>query len=111
MKKLVATHPLVTAWPSFTMEEMKSCIEAGAYIEFCFGQTLPRCNSLDPRKYIEVVKELGAENCIISTDFGQVTECSPAEGMRSFIAMMLQFGCTKEEVKLMCQTNPQKLMA
>lgn len=108
--RLVATHPLVTAWPSFTMEEMRACTELGAYIEFCFGQTLPRCNSLDPRKYVEVVKELGAEHCFISTDFGQVTESSPAEGMRSCIAMMLQFGCTPEEVKLMCQDNPYKLL-
>jgi len=34
----------------------------------------------------------------------------PATGMRLFIAMMLQFGCTPEEVSLMVKENPAKLL-
>ncbi len=108
--KMVATHPLVQIWPRFTYEQMHRCVELGAVIEHCFVNTQPRAGSYDPMLYVNATHEVGAENCLISTDFAQITDPTPAEGMRSFIAMMLQFGCTPEEVEWMCQKNPARLL-
>ena len=110
IRKLVATHPLVNSWRSLTMEEMKELVSLGAYVEHCYIVTTPRNKSLDPALFINVVKEIGAEHCIMSTDLCQIVDPVPAEGMRLFIAMMLQFGCSEDEVRLMCQTNPARLL-
>jgi predicted metal-dependent TIM-barrel fold hydrolase len=82
----------------------------GAYIEHCYLQLTPRSGSRHPIRFVEIVKEIGAERCIMVTDFGWITEPSPAEAMRSFISVMLTFGCTKEEILYMVQTNPTMLL-
>jgi len=108
--KLVATHPLVNSWAPYTKEQIQTVVSLGAYVEHCYVVTTPRNHSLDPSRFVDVVKTVGAEHCIMSTDLCQVVDPAPAEGIRLFIAMMLQFGCTEEEVKLMVQTNPRKLL-
>jgi hypothetical protein len=47
---------------------------------------------------------------VADTDFGQLMVFDPIDGMRLFIRGMIHFGFTKEEVKMMVQTNPAKLL-
>ena len=109
--KVIATHPL-SDWsrPPLTMDELRRIVEAGGYVEHCYRNCLPLLGSVPPKKYVDTVKEFGAEHHILSTDFGQISDTSPAEGMRSAIATLLQLGLTEEEVKLMVKTNPKKLL-
>lgn len=109
--KMVATHAMVDViWPPFTMEEMKTLVDMGVYIEHTYRNCLPLVNSFSPLNYVEAIRELGAEHTILSTDFAQISDSSPAEGMRTFIATMLQMGVSEEEVSLMVKTNPAKLL-
>lgn len=109
--KMVVTHAMVDViWPPFTMEEMKTLVDMGAYIEHTYRNCLPLVNSYSPLNYVNAIHELGAEHTIISTDFGQISDSSPAEGMRTFIATMLQMGVSEENVSLMVKTNPAKLL-
>jgi hypothetical protein len=110
INKMVCTHPLLNQWTPLTMEQMKTIASMGAYIEHCYGVVMPRNGSFDPKRLVEAVKEVGAEHTIMSTDLAQITDPTPAEGMRLHIAMMLQFGCTEQEVELMVKTNPAKLL-
>ena len=109
--KLVATHPMsaVSRTP-YTLEEMKSLVSLGGVVEHCWRNCLPQLKSYDPHLYVDAVKEVGAENCILATDFAQVSDPSPAEGLRTFIAVMLQFGLSEKEVEYMVKTNPYKLL-
>lgn len=107
--KMVATHPLAEL-SQFTMDEIKSLASKGVYIEHVYGTLMPRLGNMDPSDYVECVKEVGAEHTILGTDLCQVWDPKPADGMRHFIAILLQFGCTPEEVKLMAQTNSAKLL-
>lgn len=111
LDKLVVTHPLsaVSRTP-YTTEELRHLVDCGAVIEHCWRNCLPQLKSYDPHRYVEAVRELGAENTILSTDFCQVSDPSPAEGLRTFIAVMLQFGCTPEEITAMVKTNPYRLL-
>lgn len=111
VSKLVATHPMSDViWPAMTMEQMKHLADMGAYIEHVFRNLLPLLGSFNPEKYVEAVKIIGAHHTIMSTDFAQITDCTPAEGMRMFIGNMLEYGCTAEEVELMVKTNPAHLL-
>lgn len=107
--KMVATHPLAEL-SRFTMDEIKELATKGVYIEHVYGTLMPRLGNMDPSDYVDCVKAVGADRCVIGTDLAQVWDVDPATGMRLFIAMMLQFGCTPEEVELMAKKNPAKLL-
>jgi hypothetical protein len=66
----------------------------------------------DRGPYIElpVGAYTAAKRCIMSTDFGPYALSTPVEGLRQFIACMLDLGITLEEIALMVQTNPEKLL-
>lgn len=107
--KMVATHPLAEL-SRFTLEEIKELAAKGIYIEHVYGTLMPRLGSMDPSDYVDCVKLVGAERSLMGTDLAQVWDMSPADGMRHFIAMMIQFGCAPEEVELMCKKNPAILL-
>ncbi len=109
IKKMVATHPLAEL-SRFTPDQIQELAGKGVYIEHVYGTTMPRLGNLDPSDYVDCVKLVGADKTIMSTDLAQVWDADPATGMRLFIAQMLQFGCTPEEVELMCKCNPAALL-
>ena len=107
--KMVATHPLAEL-SQFTMDEIKSLADKGVYIEHVYGTLMPRLGNMDPSDYVACIKEIGAEHTVLGTDLCQVWDPKPADGMRHFISILLQFGCTPEEVELMAKTNSSKLL-
>ena len=56
------------------------------------------------------INELGAQKCIIATDYGVYTLPPPAEGLREFIALLLDLGLTEEQIKKVVQENPAELL-
>ena len=69
----------------------------------------------DPMETVKTIKEIGADRCIIGSDFGQVLhmdsiDMDSIDGMRVFIRALLAFGIKEEDVKVMLHDNPAKLM-
>jgi hypothetical protein len=56
------------------------------------------------------IQELGPENCIVATDFGVYTLPPPVEGMREFIALLLDLGVAEHDIQTVIKTNPEKLL-
>jgi hypothetical protein len=56
------------------------------------------------------IRALGAEHVILDTDFGRYALSTPTEGLRQFIAMMLDLGIPADDVRTMVKTNPEKLL-
>jgi hypothetical protein len=109
--KMIATHPLVDAvWEPYTMEEIQSLADMGVFIEHCYRCCMPLLGSYRPENYVNAIRLVGASRTILSTDFGQISDVSPAEGMRQYIATMLQLGITEEELTLMVKRNPAELL-
>jgi hypothetical protein len=109
--KIVITHPL---WPrggaKLSLPEQQQLANKGAFIEHCFGNTMPFPDRLDPIRIVEAVKTVGAEHCILTTDLGQAHNPTPAEGMRMAIATMLGCGLSEREIELMVKINPAILL-
>ncbi len=110
IEKLVNTHPLSDTWKLFTLEQNKRLAELGAYTEFVFNSLMPRLGSTDPADYVDLIHKMGAERCILGTDLAQAVDISPSEGTRFFIALLLQYGCTAEEIDWMARKNPVSLL-
>ena len=62
------------------------------------------------RNVAEQIRAVGAVHCVMSTDLGVYTLPPPVEGLREFIACMLDLGITAEEVRTMTAANPAVLL-
>ena len=56
------------------------------------------------------IKQVGSENCILSSDVGQIFSKSPSEALTDFIELLEQEGLTEAEIKSMLIDNPGRLI-
>lgn len=84
----------------------------GAYLEIGGNKCIPNLlwPCVDPNIIIDNIKAFEPQYCIANTDFGQVQCSHPLEEFKLFIRTMLHSGISKEDVKLMIQTNPAKAL-
>ena len=116
-----------------TMEQLKHMADKGALIEFSLAaytapQMIPLTHyyvekeyaSIDEgmtatpgsgiREVAEQIQELGANHCVMSTDFGRYALSTPVERLRQFIACMLDLGILPDDIRKMVKTNPEWLL-
>ena len=62
------------------------------------------------REVAEQIRELGADSCIMATDFGVYTLPEPVEGLREFIACLLDLGISVDDIGKLVKTNPADLL-
>jgi hypothetical protein len=112
INKIVITHPTDKEFMEevLTIEEMQELGNKGAFIEFTIIGILPNEFGHDPALLAQVIKTIGSEHCIVSTDLGQPQNPLPVEGMRLFIATLLHHGITPEEIEQMVKKNPAALL-
>jgi hypothetical protein len=112
IKKIIITHPTDKEFMEevLTIKELQELAKAGAFIEFTIIGILPNEFGHDPAQLAQVIKTIGPEHCIVSTDLGQPQNPLPVEGMRLFISTLLHHGITPEEIELMVKVNPARLL-
>jgi len=116
-----------------TMTELRFMAESGAFIEYTLAAythttPIPKTHYYVEREYMSIdegmetapdggvkkiaeqIRELGARHCILATDFGVYTLPSPVEGLREFIACMLDLGISEEDIRTMIKSNPERLL-
>jgi len=109
--RVVVTHATTMAfWTGMTLEDMKNLAAMGAFIEHCIHVMMPLTNRLPPRELVDTITSIGAEHCIVSTDFGQDFHPMPAEGLRMGIATLLQAGMEEVELGMLVKDNPSRLL-
>ena len=112
INKFVVTHPLDHEFFSqvFSKDDLIRLAENGAFIELTFIALLASEFRHDPAEMVEVIRAVGPDRCIVSTDLGQSFNPLPVEGLRMFLITLLKYGITEEEISLMIKTNPGKLL-
>jgi hypothetical protein len=108
VKKVLINHPEYIV--NGSVSEQKELAQMGAYIEHTLISMMPMWYRKDPKEIVRMVKEVGPEHTILSTDFGQTHHPPPHEGMRMLIRMMLELGISSQEVELMVKRNPRRLL-
>ncbi|UCD43925.1 MAG: hypothetical protein JSV27_07170 [Candidatus Bathyarchaeota archaeon] len=115
------------------MDQLQYFAEKGAFIEYTLAaythtMSVPKTHYYVEREYasidegmsegpgggvklvVEQIRELGAEHCIIATDFGVYTLPEPVEGLREFIACLLDLGVPEEDIVRLSKENPEKVL-
>ena len=112
INKFVVTHPLDHEFFSqaFSKQDLIQLAKNKAFIECTFLAFQASEFRHDPSEMVDVIKAVGAEQCIMSTDLGQIWNPLPVEGLRMFIVTLLKYGITEDEINLMTKTNPCKLL-
>lgn len=110
-KKMIVTHASesVTQMSPFQQQQ---AVKMGAYIEHCFFAATSACPTPVTLEEIrDQIRYIGVEHCILSSDFGQVSNPSPVEGFGTYLEKMKQIGFSKEEIRQMVRENPKALLA
>ena len=71
---------------------------------------MPAFDRLDPEKIMHSIKLVKAANCVMSSDFGQIFNPTPVEGMIMYVRIMKKLGITEKEIEHMVKINPGKLL-
>jgi hypothetical protein len=118
VKKFVVTH--ATQHPcKLSIDQAKQVIGAGGYLEQCLigffrgqdtlypaGRNRPQTTMAEFAQFIK----LNPAQCFISTDFGQVMNPHPVDGMRFFIKGLLKAGLSQSEIDMVTKKVPERLM-
>lgn len=107
VKKIVVTH---VSFPTthYTIEEQKMFASYGAKCEHCY--TTFKTGKEDFSVIADMIKAVGAKNCIIGTDLGNTKLCYPDEGMYEFGEMLLEAGLSEDDIRMLAVTNPRWLI-
>lgn len=115
VRKILVSHAL---WKmvGLSLDQIRTLVEMGALIEVEAGLTMPFMwfihgePPLDPRQAVALIRSLGAESVVVSTDLGQAYSPVPVEGYRMFLAALLKCGVTPAEIEVMACRNPARLL-
>ena len=109
IKKILVTHPddRVSA---ITEAQQRELIRNGAILEKCLITTMPGWGNLTIKQIAGSIRRLGAENCVLVTDFGQAHHEIPTEGLKRFVKGLFENGITPEEIQVMLCKNPCSLL-
>jgi len=114
-------------------DQLEYMADKGAFIEYTLAAythttTIPKTHYYVEREYASIdegmsgadesgikhvagqIQELGAEHCVISTDFGVYTLSTPVEGFREFIACLLDMGLPHEDIRTITKENPETII-
>ena len=57
-----------------------------------------------------MMTEVGMDNCLIFSDFGQTVNPTPVEGYKMFLASLLAVGLNEKDIKKAACFNPIRLL-
>ena len=113
VERIVVQHPEYIS--DVPVEEQVEFARMGALIEhlaiFCFTHwggypTRKGAPPISVREQVKMVRAVGPEHTVLSSDLGQLHNAPPWEGMRVFIQLMLDHGVTADEIGIMVKRNP-----
>lgn len=111
VKKILLTHP---QWSvnRMSIEQMTEISKMGAYIGLYLYSAFPHFNNpvCDRTEVTKIIEKVGADKCVMGTDFGSMLNPPPVEGMKLYIRLLLAMGVSKEDIRIMLINNPSKLL-
>ncbi|MEX2303287.1 MAG: DUF6282 family protein [Bryobacterales bacterium] len=106
--RIIVTHPI----NRMSLEQQQEAAKMGAYLEYCYGTTLEYAGKgrRTLAEYAKLMKALGAEHCIMSSDLGNAVNPVHPAGIKTYIAGLLAAGISESEIDIMLRRNPARLL-
>jgi len=119
VKNILVTHALTTV-PGLTLDQAKQVAQMGAYIEYCYLQSMTgpdaqhawmkHWRKVSLKELAQVVAEIGAASLVLSSDLGQHANMTHPDAMEDMITGLRKEGVSQADIDLMVKTNPARLL-
>ncbi|MDQ6663049.1 MAG: DUF6282 family protein [Acidobacteriota bacterium] len=106
---MVVTHAMI-APTRMTVADMREAAGLGAYIEFVYNALIGPKPELTIHDYVDAIRQIGPEFCILSSDLGQVGNPLHPDGLLRFFAELKKNGLSEAAIDRMSKVNPAKLL-
>ena len=113
-KRQGVQHMMVTHGAfEMSLAQMREAVQLGAFIEFVY-RSIPTTDGASarwsPPELAELLRTIGVEWCVLSSDLGSPRYVMPTEGFGEFLLKMLEAGMTERELAQMTKDNPARLL-
>ncbi|MFH1188940.1 MAG: DUF6282 family protein [bacterium] len=108
INKIIITHPIY-GHIAMPVSAQKDLTKKGVFIEHCYS--MYSIDKILMRNIADQIKYVGAEQCIFSSDVGQVFSDGPSEALKKSIILLEKEGITEKEIKKMFVGNTSLLIS
>ncbi|MGD2270809.1 MAG: DUF6282 family protein [Desulfobacterales bacterium] len=110
VERMIVTHASAPV-TAFTMAQQQAAAKLGALLEHCFFAVTPSCpGKISMDSMGVMIKAVGTEHIILSSDFGQKQNGNPVMGFLRHLEQMLQLGFSEKDIRQMVCHNPKKVL-
>jgi hypothetical protein len=114
VRKVWQTHANWWKLFRYSPQALVEMADQGALIEVSARFAIPYIasdTSNEGAQYTaQIIKAVGANRCIMSTDYGTEGRYNPVEAMRVFIRTMMREGIGRDEIDIMTKENPVRVL-
>ena len=111
VNRVVLTHPLWIATRLGTETLARLWRDYGAYTELCFvNLSMHGLDDLGIDQYVEVIRAVGPEGIILSSDLGQAFLMTMSEGLKIYFELLEKEGVHPDDIARMSVLNPRRLL-
>jgi len=108
VKRMEIIHPAHIHCKT-SMAQMKEAASEGVKLMLSgLGTTTFPLHETGPVYAVKMIKEVGADNIVYGSDYGQIHNPPHVVGTRWLIKLLLSYGATKDEVRKVMQETPAK---
>jgi len=108
-KKVLIDHPEYPV-TDLNGEQQAELVSLGATLNFPFLSVSAEYGWSSAERIADRIRSVGIENCVVSSDVGQLTTPSAPEGLRSLGRQLLDEGFSIADFKALVKTNPKRLL-
>jgi hypothetical protein len=110
IRRMIITHPMFLV--DAGMYDMKRWVKKGAYLEFTAINSFLESTlyTLPPAKIAEVIKSVGADRVILSSDAGLKGNGKPFENVLKVLELLHEAGVSGNDLRKLVVENPGAVM-
>lgn len=109
VEKILLTHPEVE-FLRFPIDFQMELTRFGIFFERCAVRLNKPTTEANLKQMAHVIRQVGVERNILTTDYGQPENPYPAEGLLLFMQGLNGYGITEKELDVMVRKNPGQLV-
>jgi hypothetical protein len=109
LTKIVVTHPDLPM-VGMPVDLQRRLAERGVFFERTFNIVNPPYETLTIPELAARIRAVGHESTVMATDFGQLHNPTPAEGLEAYIRGLLDNGFSAAEVRAMVSEHARALL-
>lgn len=110
LRKILVTHPEAPfiRMPAETQTEI---LGKGVFFERCYVDTTPAMDcAVTIQEIAAIIRKVGTESTVLTTDFGLSSLPHPVEGLRDYLSKLIGEGFSLNEIRCMAGDNPAYLL-